>query len=369
MTKSKEPAKPDNEKRLSRVVTVAVARPLSCDWPALDLVLADLWAQSTALANWALVELLKHEQPRRPGQEKLGKYPAHYLYGAFGQYEHRGYWTGAAASANCIFRAVQKRWIADRFAVLWRRCQSPPLFRYPYPYRVHNQSWSVEFQDGAPVLAVSLPGGRQQLLLRSGAEYRRQITQLRQIVEGAAKKGELMLARHRKTGQLLARIVAGFPPTPAAQATGICTLRTGADCFWVAESGGGQQTRWNGDHVRRWVLAHLEFLRRVGEDTKYEKRVPVKMRRHIDQAVDARCRKHHDRLDSWNHEVSAQAVAWAIRQHCGTLVYDDHDWDFLPQYDRSDLRTKLEYKCATAGVAFELVASTAVVNEKSDDGR
>ena len=54
----------------TRIASIAVARPLSCDRDALKQKLADLWAHSTSAANFAMAELVKSDIVRTPATTK-----------------------------------------------------------------------------------------------------------------------------------------------------------------------------------------------------------------------------------------------------------------------------------------------------------
>ena len=359
-------AKKVKEKRRTRVVSIAVASCLSHEPAVWKLLLSQLWVESTTLANWSLVEWIKAEPQRRPEDEKMGPLPGVYHYGLLQDYHRVRYWEGAKASANCILQAVRKRWLKDRYAVMWQRRQAPPLFRYPYPYRVHAQSWRLDFDtNGQPHLCASFPGGKAELLLRSGQEYRRQIAQLREIVAGHARGLELLIDKNRKTGQVICRIVASFKmPAPSAH-DGVMHVATCADRFFRVESDNGPDWLLNADHVRRWVLSHAQYLQRIAEDTKHEKRWPHRMRRHINEARAARCVKQHCRLDSWIKQACAQVVGLAMRRRCGTIVFDDSCKSYFQEFPWHALRERLACKCVDAGILFQPSAAPAVGAEST----
>lgn len=348
-----------------RVISVAVPATgvAKNTWPLLQ----EAWAESTSLANWAVHELAKSDVVRTPDMERLPKMSWPYLYGIWtAGYDRRQWWTGASASANCIFRAVSKRYAKDRYAVVWQRRQALPTFRYPYPYRVHNRDWRLSWPENRPAVNLPLPGGRIDVILRSGAEYRRQLRTLRRVGSDA-KAGELLLKQNRRTKQLVAIFVLTLPGSDRRDGKTM-SVTTHADHFIVARIEHGEPWILNGDHVRRWIAAHRNYLERISEDVKHEKRWPRRTRRHINEQRAARCRKQNDRLKSWAHETTAQLIGYAQRRGVGIIELNLSDQSYLESFPWHDWREKLAYKCDAAGITLN-VASGDVVDETPGTAR
>jgi hypothetical protein len=337
-----------------RAVTFSFS-PHSMEWKELDPLLKKCWRMSTQLANWAMSELaLADRLTVDRDAEKLGPMPDCYLYGLFSRaYPRKDDWRGAMAAANCILQAVRRKYLKDRLDVVWRGSKSLASFRYPYPFPVHNQNWSARYgQDNIPLVQAALPGGQVVLRLRGGPEMGRQLAGFRQIIDGA-KRGELAI--YRKGNHSMVKLVAHFPVQENEGATNAMNVCTDPHCLWMVEVNGLKAHPYNEDHVC-WIAArharHLAWLQRVSEDTKYEKRVPRQMRRHIDQARDDRCRKDADRLKTFCHEMTAQLVGFAERRKVGTVAYDDRDKSYMPMFPWHQLKTDLEYKLRVRNIVF-----------------
>lgn len=276
-------------------------------------------------------------------------------------YQNRDDWVGATTCANSILQAVRKKYIEKRLDIVWRRSCSLPSYRFPYPYPIHNQSWSATYgKDRVPLVTLNLPGQRVVLRLRGGQDMKRQLAGFRQIVEGA-KRGEA--AFYRKNKHCMLKMVAHFPVTHCSSGKdNVLLVRTHPDGLWVAEMIGTHPRYWNQDHVKSLVERHQAWLQGVSEDTKREKRVPRQMCQHIDHAREDRCRKQNDRLDTFCHEMSKQLVEFAVRQKVGKILYRDDDKSWLPRFPWFKLREKVKYKCKDRGIEF-----VAAKEKVSDD--
>lgn len=326
-------------------------RPASGDWAAFDALARACWAESTALANWAAQEMFRADVVRTPGMAKLPPAPRVELYKLFQRYEGRAAWAGAAAAANCVLRAVQRKYLRERFDVIWRRARMVPTYRYPYPFPVHNQNWAAAYGPaGEPLVTLALPGGRVTLELRRGQEFRRQLALFRLLESGAARRGEAALLR--KGRHTLLKLVGHFPARPAGGLTGTLLVRTDPAAFWVAEPDGRAPWILNADHVRRRCEAHRVFLRRSGEDLKLEARLSESQRRHLNDARADRCRKHRDRVAAFLHAATRQLADFAVRQRCACVLYDDVNRDYLPSFPWAEVKEKLGYKLAERGITF-----------------
>jgi hypothetical protein len=51
-------------------------------------------------------------------------------------------------SVASLEQAVQRRYRAARYNVIWRCSAALPTMRYPQPYPVHVQSWDFRLHDG-----------------------------------------------------------------------------------------------------------------------------------------------------------------------------------------------------------------------------
>lgn len=354
----------DKENLIVRAVTLPVAEPVGSTWQEFREALRNVWADSTALANWAVTELAKADVIRKPSDKKLKPMPKGvYLYGlAKKRFFGWQAWEGCYASAQCVLRGVEKKYRKARFDLLWRGRASLPTYRYPYPYPVHNQNWIPVYVEGhsSKVAAVqfTLSGKDFCLRLKSGPEFGRQLAMFRQLVEGA-KRGEASL--YQKNGHVMVKLVGWFPK-PAAKSGHTLLVRTDQEAFWICEREGRREWIVNADHVRRRVEAHRCWLQRIREDMKAERRSGGKPTGER-EALDKRCRKQNDFLDSKTHEYSAHLVAFAVRQGAATIIYDDTCREYLESFPWSALRTKLGYKLEAAGIEFVHRDSPATTEE------
>ncbi len=186
-----------SERYILRAVTIPIAGPVSCDWPALRAALKTAWQRATRLTNLAVQELLKRDVVRTAAMPKLPPLPPGNLYQAC---KAEGY-DGWSQSAAALLRQVEAKYRAKRYERIWLGQTSLPNARYPQPYPIHNASWKsawMENGERVPHVTVTLPEvGRVTLRLRGSHEFRRQLSAFAQIVDGEAVQGELVLLEQR----------------------------------------------------------------------------------------------------------------------------------------------------------------------------
>lgn len=350
-----------------RAVTFPLATPLGLSneraaeyWLRVNAALASAWALSTSLANWSVIELAKGDVVRGPNDVKIPKMPRVYLYGLWAKHNQRHAWHGATQSANCVMRAVEKKYRATRLQTIWLRRQVLPTYRYPYPFPVHNRSWQPTYgEHGEYLLRVAFPGAGEPetLRLRTGHEFRRQMAGFRDLESGAAKRGEAAIYKSGK--HTMAKLVGHFQRQELADREHTMIVRTDPDAFLVAELDGRAPWILNADHVRRWQAEHSRYLQRINEDTKYEKRWPLAVRENINHARDKRCRKQRDRLDSFIHQASAAVVEYARRNRVAEVIFDDQA-SFIESFPWHSFRTKLAYKLHALGIQLTTREATEV---------
>lgn len=332
-----------------RAVALPVEQPVTHSWGEVNAAATAAFRLSTDLANWAVHYLFRRDTPGAdtPDAVKPGKASEPgktYLYGeavkGFPDWADRC--DGVTVSACCVFRAVHKKYLTDRFAIQVRHESSLLTYRYPYPWPVHNARWSVSFAAGpwpgeAPVVVLPLPGlGQVHLKLSRGAEFARQLGMVRQFVAGTAKQGEAALLRDRK-GRLLVKLVGHFPRRDRGEPTNVAFVHTDPNALLVVEVNGHRVNVTNGDHIRRRIAAHRTFLRRAGEDKKRETRIDRKQRADLNDSIDARCGKQRDRLDTYVKQVAAQIRGICERRGVGFVCYDDANREYMRGSGRDDL--------------------------------
>lgn len=320
-----------------RAVTLPVGAPVGRSWEELDAALKDCFRLSTGLANWCVRRLFALDVPgEAKTPEAVTKW---YGYGDAGENcPAWGEWAGAMASAQCVIRAVQRKYVQTRFDVMVRHVQSHLTYRFPQPFPVHNQNWKPSYADGGfPTVTLTLPGhGAFALRLKRRADFGRQLAMFRLLHDGAARRGEAAVYRNRK-GDLLVKLVGEFPRVERGGADRVCFLHTDPAALLVAEVDGRSVTVTNADHVRRALARvktmqarHAAFLARAGQDKKREVRMDRRQRRQLNGVVDERCAKQRDRVKDAVKQVAAQVARFCERQRVGLVAYDDTIRTFFP---------------------------------------
>jgi hypothetical protein len=368
-----------SEAYVLRAVTLPVAGVAEGgEWSEFWDALKAGWSAATDIANWAVTELARNDTPRTADAEKLATMPRVYLY------------PGARkvapaldpSSVVALLHAIEGRYRKARLATMWFRSAAHPVYRYPMPIPIHNQSWScVEGDGGRPSLSIRL-GGRRWVLALATAQHHRQLGAWRQILAGAAVAGELSLLAREVTGsdrrragekreagggrrrslRVMAKMVAWFPRREEAARDGVLYVRTDAEHLLVYHVGtDGEPAYWDAAHARRRQGQHRRHLDSLAHDAKAEKRMPSIAGLQIGERRELWARKYRDRIDSLCHETTAIVANFADRRRIATVVYDDTCKSYLDQFPWHKLRDQLRYKLNERGIALEVVA-------KSDTG-
>lgn len=361
-----------------RAITFRVAGPVDGEWSELRDALSECWRNAAAVANWAVRELSRADVVRTPEMDKLPPMPAVYLYPGAREVAPEM----DTASVVSLLQAVERKYRARRHDVVWLRKASPPSYRYPTPYPVHNQRWSAHLgADEEALITVPLAGRRWTLRLAGGEAYYRQRAAFLQLMRGEAIQGELSLYQvsgstgdhrtgigGRRQSRLMAKLVMWLPaPAPEADdRRGTLYVRTAPDSLLVYRINMDESRCLHADQARRWAAEHRQMLQRLSDDTKAEKRRPRRARRGIDARRQASARRYRRRMDSLTHEATAMIAGYAQRRKVASVVYDDTDKSYVPDgFPWADLRTKLAYKLAGMHIPLE-IASGEVEAETPD---
>jgi hypothetical protein len=348
------------ERYVLRSIAVPVASPLDCTWKEFRDALRAMWSLTTACSNWMITQLYTRDS-RRTGKaqakEKLLPMRRVYLYP-----EARALFPELPSkTVAALEQSVSSRYRARRYEVNWTGAASLASYRYPTPYPVHNQSWSVELENKAPVVSVRLTEKRVRLRLRGGPQFHRQRTSILQIINGQAVRGELAIYRRgsfaAKSSTILVKLVAWLPRNGGKkqERDGTLRVRTDADSLLIAVNQKGDPIwYYHGDHVRRWARAHARQLQRRRDDARTENKPSQ-----YEEKREAATRKYRDRMHTCCHEVSAWLVGYACRRRFAALEYDDTARTFCPEFPYAALRQMIGYKADEAGVEFHLARAAA----------
>jgi hypothetical protein len=367
------------ERYVLRAVTVPIAFPIGRKSKELWMALGGCWQQSTQLANFAVTELAKadivrSDETRLPAAPKLYLYPQARLRLP----------EMSPQSVASVLQSAERRYRRRRYEVIWQAKAGLPRHRYPVPYPVHNQAWSVNRdKDGRSVLHVRLSGESWDLALRGGYHFHRQMKMIDQIISGEARQGELAFYRtavntgdHRsgkKPYRLMAKLVAWLPRQPlnGRALKGSVLLSTGTDYLWRLHDGSEEEDDYiiYADQMRSWIKAHQRYLKRVGSDVSKLRFVEQGqgISAKLAQEREARCRKQHNRIHS-GCQMWAAAVAKKVhRRRFAQVEYDDAARGYFAQFDYTLLRGCLEKALDDYGI--HLVASAKVVTESTEGAR
>lgn len=332
-----------------RAITLPIAEPVGMTWEELNKHLREVFTQSTMLANASVLTLMKAEPLVPYGETKLPARPQVYLYPLRAQMGL----TMNSSSAGSLVQAVQKKYNSQRFDLLVRRNISPPVYRYPYPYPVHNNSWSIEELEGSWVVSLPLDGLRVQLRLKSKDRFR-QIDAMRALLAGKAKKAELALYERRgMSGRVIfAKMMMWLPnTTERIKRETVMTVRTDEQRLLVATLEGREiPLNFNEDDLRRKIVGHALSLQRLSEDRKRNRRYGQDARAY-GRDVKARCDRQNQRLKDAVHQISATLCKHAVSENVQSIVWDVTDRGYC-RFPWHALKEALSYKVAEHGIAL-----------------
>jgi hypothetical protein len=301
-----------------------------------------MWQQTTACANRIMTEFYARDV-RRKGQQKMPPMPHVYLYPQLRE-EFPGLPPQTVASLE---QSCQRKYRSARYQLIWTAQASLPTYRYPTPFPIPSQVWTVSIDQNRPVVSLRIGDQRLRLRLKSGPQFRRQYRQICQIVAGDAVQAEA--AVYQRGTALIVKLVAWLPREVDQPSTGTLQVRTAKDCLLTAVNGKDKTAwRYNGDHLLRWAAEHRHSRQRWSEDAKYENRpVPSFARRRAAAAV-----KFHNRMSSATHEIAAQLAGYAQRRRFALVEYDDSERGFCEQFPWYRLRTLIGEKLEAREIKF-----------------
>lgn len=323
-----------------RALTFPIAEPLLGSWKELDSALREMWAQTTAASNWIITQCYVRDVRRKDEYAKLPAMPPLYLYP-----ELRILFPALPPqSIVSLEQAMQRKYRAKRYEILWTSSSSLPNMRYPQPFPLHNQSWSVAFDDqNRPVLTARIGDKRWDLRLKSGARYWRQIAGLRRMEQ----RGELAIYRAHD-GAILCKLVGWLRREPSTERSSTLSVRTADDGLLIAiDQKENRVWAENMGHLPGLIAQHAKRMYRFGQDQKAEQR-PVASFAHRREQLS---RKHAMRMNSVVQEAAAHLANFARRRRIATVLYDDSKrWlDLFPYFA---LEERIKANLDERGIAF-----------------
>jgi len=355
---------------MMRAVTIPVAGPVSCEWPEFRELLGAAWGESTRLANWCVTQYYARDVRREPGMEKLPPPPKVYLYPE----ARAAFPTLVPTTVTAIDHAVQGKYRAARYKLLWTNEISLPTFRYPYPLPLPPGNFQLRIGDGNELLCdVRLTADttdRVTLRLRGGADYRRQRAALERCIDGSCIPVEATLYRidahqgdHRngmtRTSRVMLKVAAWLPrkDTAASGKERFFSIRTDQESFLYGVLQDSERP-WilNADRVRDWVRQHQRDLQRLGEDRKHEDRRDSSKRRRHRKTLAGKSQKFFNRIDTFAKQTAAAIVGYAVRCGVTRIKYDDGYRDYVASFPWARLRALIAQKCDEYGITLEIAS-------------
>lgn len=331
-----------------RAITLPVAEPIGMSWDELRAHVRECFTQATTLANACVLTMMRAEPLVPYGETKLPKSPTVYLYPLR---KELGLTISSSATVSLV-QAVQKTYDSKRYDLLVRRSIAPPVYRYPYPYPVHNQDWRVREDDGM-VVSLPLDGRRVELKLKSKDRHR-QVDALRMLIAGKAKQSELALYQSSNPSKsvLFVKMMLWLPnEVKRTDRKSVMTVRTDSDRLLVCSIEGRETLlNFNEDNLRRHIIGHSIALQRMSEDNKRERRFNGN-RRKYGQNVRQMCDRQNRRLKDAVNQISAMLASKAVSDNVQSIVWDVKDRGYC-RFPWFNLRTAVEQKISPHGIAL-----------------
>lgn len=329
------------------------------------------WRLSTDLANWAQAELLRHDCRRLPEMTRLPAYVPLNLYRRWNEVcpaEIRTAWTGATQAAAAILRAVEAKWKATRYEVLWLGKSSACTYRHPYPAVVPGQAVELAWVDHPggryPTANLILPGhGRIVLRVDQGRDWRRQLRDFDALVTGTGIQGDVKVCGDVANGKLsgVKLMVAGRFRRRATEPGGVTAIvrTTELSLLTVEVPNRDEFVVYRPDLIGH-VAAHERYRDQRSVDLKYEKRWPARQRKRFVEGGQAANTKYANRLDTITKQVAASVVGYCRRNRVDAIVYDDTHQTYVRNYRYCALRERVRQNCESAGIRFQTLEEASV---------
>jgi hypothetical protein len=345
------------ESHVLRAVTIPVASPLDHDWTEFRALLRSMFAVTTQAYNWTMTELYARDIRREADAKKMPAMAKVYLYPVL----RARFPTLPPQAVVALEHAAQGKYRKKRYEVIWTCASSLPTYRYPTPFPVHNQSWSIVIEDQCPIVTARIGATNTRFRLRGGAKFRRQLDAVKLLVGGEAIPGQLDIFERGK--DLMCKMVAWLPRTAAKTGrTDTLFVRTDTAAMIVALNA-KDDTLWtyHGDQIPRWAAEHRKQLQNWADDSKAEHRPtpPFFERRH--QAA----LKYRARTKSALQQIAAMTVGYAKRRKFAAISYDDSLTAFAPQFPWFELRATLAQLADASGIEFEYAGASGEAAKES----
>lgn len=364
------------EHYFTRGITIPIAKPADKTWPGFREAIRAAWVQCSQAQTYMLRRLWLADTERQAGAEKMPPAPKLYQYPEV----RAKYPDLPPTTVSALEQRANSKYRSQRRGVIWTQDEQLATLKYPQPFIVPAQAWSIEIEESDRrdiMLYVRLAGERWKLQLSGGADWRRQRRDIEaMLANGDELRGELAIYRKRtggsdrggKNGQrssrrgqdrgpggqhvtyeTMAKLVAYFPRPERKTSTGTLYVRTDSESLLVALDI-KEERLWlyNADHLRRWVAEHIKRLDRWSNDSKAEQRPVASFADRRAAAV----AKFRNRISSLQSEAAAQLVNFAVRRKFAAIKYDDSDKRFVERFDWSGLKTAIQNKCHAMGVQF-----------------
>ncbi len=338
-----------------RAIIVPVAGPEDGTWADLGAALRAVWTDTTRCANWMMTQLYLRDVGRT-GCEDHDALPTTYLYP-----EARILFPELPSqSVAALAQRVQALYRSHRRDIL-RGARSLPVFRYPAPFSMPSQGWTVSERNGRWHVAVRIGTRRWTLRLRGGAHVRRQIARLRQIESGPAQRGDLTLyetpattSDHRSglPGSRPTRVmikIAVWLPKPAASTGETLRLSTSGSALLAFS---GSDWRIDAAEMRAVLATDARRQRELTPGVEREHHTTARHRAGLRRARAELRRRTHLRIADACRVYAAQAAAYASRQRAALVEYTDADQSALPHFPWERLRRHLAAQLDERGIKF-----------------
>jgi hypothetical protein len=337
---------------LLRALTFVVIKPLNGSWKELEQSLKVMWAQSTAAANWMMTECYVQDIRRKKEDEKMPLMPRIYLYP-----QARSLFPDLPPQTIVsLEQAIQRKYRAKRYEVIWTNAATLPNMRYPQPFPLHNQSWSFTFDKQSPIVSCRIGSTRWQLLLKSGSRYHRQISGLKRMEE----QGELAIYKGHD-GTVYCKLVGWLSRKETSVKENALIVRTGKDHLLSALDTSDNRI-WieNCDQLPFLVSDYRRRVQRLSEDQKAEQR-PVPSFVDVRERI-VRQQRHY--LKSTIQGVAAHLANFAERRRFAEIIYDDSQ-RWLSSFPYFELEERIKLDLDERGIVFKKMPASGDVRKET----
>lgn len=356
-----------------RAITVPVDTIEGMEWGEFLHLCREAWMQAAKAKTYAILQLLRAEAGQEAGAKLQNKEKTNIYRDIREKFP-----TLASRTAACLARIATSDWAGDRFDCLVRGIRSPRTYKFPQPFPITAQAYTIRNLDGIITVAgtgatdLDFNNKRLKILLRKGSVFRRANKTLARAISEGWLLGELAIAPKRDaSGPIRIRRPGGDQGYKVRPAVKICLYmpkedmiaKDATDTLYVRTAReellhyyleSDKEPRMLAfRQVKRRQREHDIKVQRFSEDMKFEKRWPKSIRDRMTGSQDSHNRRFMNFMDTTIKDCAAMLIGFAKRNGVRVIVIDMKDKSFAEHFPWRRLLDRITIKAQEYGITVE----------------